>query len=209
MEPHPTTNRQSCFKHQILSKSNKNCKIFQNSQKRGTHEVSGHFDTIWPNFNPPIAKQELRRRQCRRHQIFDQSLWMVSKYLQKAPRQFSSQTDTVWPSINSRTAKSSFSAARTTEAITHQAKYMGSFYMLPKGCTSIFRSFRQRLTRHWRSETKSSLPVAELPETMASKSELMHRLKMTPIGSLSNFRSIGHRLTAHQNSTSSTRWNQV
>ncbi|XXG88482.1 hypothetical protein AAC387_Pa12g0685 [Persea americana] len=58
-EPHPTTNRQSCFKHQILSKSNKNCKILQNSQKRGTHEVSGHFDTIWPNFNPPTAKREL------------------------------------------------------------------------------------------------------------------------------------------------------
>ncbi|XXG68911.1 hypothetical protein AAC387_Pa06g1897 [Persea americana] len=59
MEPHPTTNRQSCFKHQILSESNKNCKIFQNGQKKGTHEVSGHFDTIWPNFNPPMAEYEL------------------------------------------------------------------------------------------------------------------------------------------------------
>ncbi|XXG53355.1 hypothetical protein AAC387_Pa03g1457 [Persea americana] len=59
MEPHPTTNRQSCFKHQILPKSNKKCKILQNSQKGGTHEVLGHFDTIWPNFNPPTAKQEL------------------------------------------------------------------------------------------------------------------------------------------------------
>ena len=58
-EPHPTTNIQSCFKHQILSKSNKNCKILQNSQKRGTHEVSGHFDTIWPNFNPPTVEREL------------------------------------------------------------------------------------------------------------------------------------------------------
>ncbi|XXG62703.1 hypothetical protein AAC387_Pa05g1018 [Persea americana] len=59
MEPHPTTNRQSCFKHQILSKSIKNCKILQNSQKRGTHEVSGHLDTISPNFNPPTAEREL------------------------------------------------------------------------------------------------------------------------------------------------------
>ncbi|XXG82870.1 hypothetical protein AAC387_Pa10g0753 [Persea americana] len=59
MEPHPTTNRQSCFKHQILSESNKNCKILQNSQKKGTHEVSGHFNTIWPNFNPSTAKREL------------------------------------------------------------------------------------------------------------------------------------------------------
>ncbi|KAJ8632944.1 hypothetical protein MRB53_026280 [Persea americana] len=59
MEPHPTTNRQSCFKHQILSESNKNCKILQNSQKKGTHEVSGHFDTILPNFNPPTVEQEL------------------------------------------------------------------------------------------------------------------------------------------------------
>ncbi|XXG47302.1 hypothetical protein AAC387_Pa02g1968 [Persea americana] len=59
MEPHPTTNKQSCFKHQILSESNKNCKILQNSQKKGTHEVSGHFDTIWPNFNPSTAEREL------------------------------------------------------------------------------------------------------------------------------------------------------
>ena len=58
MEPHPTTNRQSRFKPQILSKSNQNCKILQNSQKRDTHEVSGHFDTIWPNFNPPTTEQE-------------------------------------------------------------------------------------------------------------------------------------------------------
>ncbi|KAJ8630194.1 hypothetical protein MRB53_023517 [Persea americana] len=59
MEPHPTTNRQSYFKHQILSESNKNSKILQNSQKKGTHEVSGHFDTIWPNFNPSTAEREL------------------------------------------------------------------------------------------------------------------------------------------------------
>ncbi|XXG41642.1 hypothetical protein AAC387_Pa01g2070 [Persea americana] len=59
MEPHPTTNRQSCFKHQILTEPNKNCKIFQSSQKKGTHEVSGHFDTIWPNFNPSTAEREL------------------------------------------------------------------------------------------------------------------------------------------------------
>ena len=37
----------------------KNYKIFQSSQKKGTHEVSGHFDTIWPNFNPPTAEREL------------------------------------------------------------------------------------------------------------------------------------------------------
>ncbi|XXG47515.1 hypothetical protein AAC387_Pa02g2150 [Persea americana] len=59
MEPHPTTNRQSCFKHQILTKPNKNYKIFQSSKKKGTHEVSGHFDTIWPNFNPSTAEWEL------------------------------------------------------------------------------------------------------------------------------------------------------
>ncbi|RWR92132.1 putative histone h2a.5 [Cinnamomum micranthum f. kanehirae] len=47
------------FKHQILSESNKNCKILQSSQKKGTHEVSGHFDVIWPNFTPPTARQEL------------------------------------------------------------------------------------------------------------------------------------------------------
>ncbi|XXG42009.1 hypothetical protein AAC387_Pa01g2364 [Persea americana] len=58
-EPHPTKNRESCFKHQILSESNKNCKILQNSQKNSTHEVSGHFNIIWPNFNPPMAEQEL------------------------------------------------------------------------------------------------------------------------------------------------------
>ena len=59
MKPLLTTNRQSRFKHQILSESNKNCKILQNSQKKGTHEVSGHFNTIWPNFNPPTTEQEL------------------------------------------------------------------------------------------------------------------------------------------------------
>ena len=59
MEPHPTTNKQSHFKHQILLESNQNCKILQNSQKKGTHEVSGHFNTIWPNFNPPTTEQEL------------------------------------------------------------------------------------------------------------------------------------------------------
>ena len=59
MEPHPTTNRQSHFKHQILLESNQNCKILQNSQKKGTHEVSGHFNTIWPNFNPPTVEPEL------------------------------------------------------------------------------------------------------------------------------------------------------
>ncbi|RWR73247.1 40S ribosomal protein S5-like protein [Cinnamomum micranthum f. kanehirae] len=47
------------FKHQILSKSNKTCKILQSSQKRGTHEVSGHFNIIWPNFTPPTARHEL------------------------------------------------------------------------------------------------------------------------------------------------------
>ncbi|WP_440998363.1 hypothetical protein, partial [Cysteiniphilum litorale] len=47
------------FKHQILSELNKNCKVTQNSQKRGTHEVSGHFNIIWPNFTPPAARQEL------------------------------------------------------------------------------------------------------------------------------------------------------
>ena len=150
-----------------------------------------------------------RRRQWQIHQIFDQSLWMVSKYLQKAPCRISSQTDTVWPSINSRTAKSSLPAARTSDAATHQTKHMSSFCMLPKGCTSNFRSFRQRLTRFWCSEAKSSLPAAKLPGTMAPKSELMDHLKMTPIGSPSNFRSIGHRMTVHQSSTSSARWNQV
>ncbi|XXG47589.1 hypothetical protein AAC387_Pa02g2213 [Persea americana] len=57
MELHPTTNRQSYFKYQTLSESNKNCKILQNGQKKGTHEVSGNFDTIWPNFNPPTTEQ--------------------------------------------------------------------------------------------------------------------------------------------------------
>ncbi|XXG53334.1 hypothetical protein AAC387_Pa03g1437 [Persea americana] len=57
IESHPTTNRQSCFKNQILSKSNKNCKILQNIQKKGTHKVSGHFNTVWPNFTPPTAEQ--------------------------------------------------------------------------------------------------------------------------------------------------------
>ena len=47
------------FKHQILSESNKNCKVIQNSQKRGTHEVSGHSDIIWPNFTSPTAEQQL------------------------------------------------------------------------------------------------------------------------------------------------------
>ena len=88
-----------------------------------------------------------RLRQWRRHQIFDQGLWMVSKYLQKASRRISSQTDTIWPAINSRMAKSSLSAARTSDAATHQTKHMSSFYMLPKGCTSNFRSFRRRLTQ--------------------------------------------------------------
>ena len=134
---------------------------------------------------------------------------MVSKYLQKAPCRISSQTDTVWPSINSRTAKSSLPAVRSSDAASHQTKHMSSFYMLPKGCTSNFRSFRQRLTRFWCSEAKSSLPAAKLPGTMAPKSELMDHLKMTPIGSPSNFRSIGHRMTVHQSSTSSARWNQV
>ena len=42
-----------------LVRIKQNCKILQNSQKKGTHEVSGHFDTIWPKFNPPTAEQEL------------------------------------------------------------------------------------------------------------------------------------------------------
>ena len=87
-----------------------------------------------------------RQRQCRRHQIFDQSLWIVSKCLQKAPCQISSQTDIVWPSINSQTVKSSLFGARITDATTHQTKHVDRFYMLPKGYASNFRSFRQRLT---------------------------------------------------------------
>ncbi|XXG68795.1 hypothetical protein AAC387_Pa06g1802 [Persea americana] len=59
IEPYSTTNRQSYFKHQILLESNKNCKIPQNRQKKGTHEVLGHFNIVWPNFNPPTAEQEL------------------------------------------------------------------------------------------------------------------------------------------------------
>ncbi|KAJ8615021.1 hypothetical protein MRB53_034393 [Persea americana] len=59
MELHHTTNSQSRFRHQILTEPNKNYKIFQSSQKKGTHEVSGHYDTIWPNFNPPTAEPEL------------------------------------------------------------------------------------------------------------------------------------------------------
>ena len=47
------------FKHQIVSESNKNCNVLQNNQKRGTHEVSGLFNIIWPNFTPPAAEQEL------------------------------------------------------------------------------------------------------------------------------------------------------
>ena len=57
MKPHPTTNRQCYFMHQILSESNKNCKVLQNSQKKSIHEVSGHFDTIWPNFTLPAIEQ--------------------------------------------------------------------------------------------------------------------------------------------------------
>ena len=150
MELHPTTNRQSRFKHQILSESNKNCKILQNSQKKITHEVLGHFDTIWPNFDPRTVEQELPAVTVSKYQIFDQILWIVLKYLQKTPRQISSQTDTVWPFINSQMAKSRLSAARTTDAATHQTKHMGSFYMLPNGCMSNFRSFRQRMTQFWR-----------------------------------------------------------
>ena len=59
MEPHPTKMDRRHFKHQILSESNQNCKVTQNSQKRGTHEVSGHFDIIWPNFTSPTAEQQL------------------------------------------------------------------------------------------------------------------------------------------------------
>ena len=59
MKSHPTTNRQCCFKHQVLSESNKNCKILQDSQKNSTHEVLGHFDIIWPNFTFPAAEQDL------------------------------------------------------------------------------------------------------------------------------------------------------
>ena len=47
------------FKHQILSKSNKNYKVFQNSQENGTHEVSGHFNIIRPSFALPTAEHEL------------------------------------------------------------------------------------------------------------------------------------------------------
>ena len=111
---------------------------------------------------------------------------MVSKYLQKAPCRISSQTDTVWPSISSQTAKSSLSAARTSDAATHQTKHMSSFCMLSKGCMSNFRSFRQRLTRFWCSEAKSSLPAAKLPGTMAPKSELMDHLKTRQISGQSD-----------------------
>ena len=59
MKSHSTTNRQCYFEHQILSESNKNCKILQNSHKKSTHEVSGHFDINWPNFTLPAAEYEL------------------------------------------------------------------------------------------------------------------------------------------------------
>ena len=59
MELHPTKIGRRHLKHQILSESNRNCKVTQNSQKRGTHEVSGHFNTDWPNFTSPTAEQQL------------------------------------------------------------------------------------------------------------------------------------------------------
>ena len=58
IKSHPTINRQCCFKHQISSESNKNCKILQNSHKKSTHGVSSHFDVIWSNFTLPAAEQE-------------------------------------------------------------------------------------------------------------------------------------------------------
>ena len=120
---------------------------------------------------------------------------MVSKYLQKALRQILSQTDTLWPSINSRTAKSSLLAVRTTEAITHQTKHMSSFYMLPKGCTSIFRSFRRRLTRLWCSEIKSSLPAAKTSDATTHQVKHMSSFYMLPKGCSSNFKSFWQHLT--------------
>ena len=59
MKLHPTINRQYYFKHQILSESNKNYKVLQNSQKKSTHEVLGHSDTIWPNFTLLATAQVL------------------------------------------------------------------------------------------------------------------------------------------------------
>ncbi|WP_440998368.1 hypothetical protein, partial [Cysteiniphilum litorale] len=56
MEPHPTKIGRRHFKHQILSESNKNYKVIQNSQKRSTHEVSGHFNIVWPNFTSPTVE---------------------------------------------------------------------------------------------------------------------------------------------------------
>ena len=69
------------------------------SFKIAKKEVQMKFRAILTPFGLTSILQRLsrssQRRQCRRHQIFNQSLWMVSKYLQKAPCQISSQTDTV------------------------------------------------------------------------------------------------------------------
>ena len=176
-------------------------------RQEALHQIPGHFDIFGPKRKQLYQSQLSQRRQRRRLQIFDQSLWMVSEYLQKAQCQVSSQTNNVWPSINSQGAKSSLSAGRTTEAIAYQTKYMGGFNMLPKCYSLSFRSFRQHLTILWRSEAKLGLLAAKLLGTMTSKSELINRLKMTPIGSPSNFKSIGHRLTVHLSAASSSRQN--
>ncbi|XXG59372.1 hypothetical protein AAC387_Pa04g1472 [Persea americana] len=147
MESHPTTNRQSCFKHQILSESNKNCKILQNNQKNGANEVSGHFNTIWPNFNSPTAEQELPA------EIVSKMLNLRSEPMDGLKILPEGSTSN-FKSNRHRLTLHQLSngeikppAARTSDAEFHQTKHMSSFYVPLRGCTSNFRLFRRRLTR--------------------------------------------------------------
>ena len=80
---------------------------------------------------------------------------MVSKYIQKAPRQVPSQTDNVWPSINPETAKSSLSAAKHLGTMISKTEPMDHLKITPIGSLSNFKSIGHRLTAH-QSATSSS-----------------------------------------------------
>ena len=73
---------------------------------------------------------------------------MVLKYIQKAPRQVSSQTDNVWSSIDPRTTKSGLSEAKLLGTMVSKTEPVDHLKMTPIGSLSNFRSIGHRLTPH-------------------------------------------------------------
>ena len=140
------------FKHQILSESNKNCRISQNSQKRSTHEVSGHFNNIWPNFTSPTAEQESSAA------VKPETLPNKTEHMGglKIPlRSSTSSFGPFWhhgPKKETAGAESALPATKISKSSNLRSELTDSLKILPKGSTSNFKSNWHRLTLHQRSD---------------------------------------------------------